>query len=230
MGINTEQQTTTVEIKNQIPTTITSKKTFIQDFTQLFTAKNMARIGILSALSYVLYMFVKFSLPFMFPSWLDIQFSDIPALLGSFAINPYAGAIIVIVKCLLKMPFTSSACVGELVDILIGLSLVVPAGFIYRRLRTKKGAIIGMVVGTIASTIVAMLSNRLFIIPFYVQVMFNGNWAPLLNMVRALYPNITVTTFYNYYIWLACLPFNLLRLIVVSVITTFTYKPLRVVL
>ncbi len=80
----------------------------------MWDAHSMAVMAILTAVSYILYLFVKFPLPFLFPAFLDIQISEMPALLGGFALGPVQGAIIVIVKCLLKLPFSSTACVGEL--------------------------------------------------------------------------------------------------------------------
>ena len=80
-----------------------AKKPAKKKSSDLFTTGNMAVMAVLTAISYILYMFVKFPLPF-FPPWLDVQISDLPALLGGFAINPLASVIIVVVKCLLKMP------------------------------------------------------------------------------------------------------------------------------
>lgn len=70
-------------------------------------ALTLAKLAILSAISYILYMFVKFPLPMLFPSFLDLQISDLPALIGGFAMGPWYGCIIIVVKCLLKMPFTA---------------------------------------------------------------------------------------------------------------------------
>ena len=77
-------------------------------------ALTLAKLAILSAISYILYMFVKFPLPMLFPSFLDLQISDLPALIGGFAMGPWYGCIIIVVKCLLKMPFTGTACKGSL--------------------------------------------------------------------------------------------------------------------
>ena len=68
---------------------------------ELFTTKNIATIALLTAVSFILYMFAKFNLPFVFPGFLEMQFSDMPALLGGFAIGPWAGGIIIVLKCLL---------------------------------------------------------------------------------------------------------------------------------
>ena len=62
----------------------------------------IAKVAIFSALSFILYLFPKFPLP-IFPSFLDIQFSNLPAILGGFVLGPLGGCIIVIVRCALKL-------------------------------------------------------------------------------------------------------------------------------
>ena len=198
-----------------------------------FSVKDLATTGILAAISYVLYLLPHFlpifKLPF-FPPWLDLQISDLPALLGGFAINPLSAAMIVTVKCLLKLPFTSTSCVGELADLCVGLAFVLPASFTYKKMHNKKGAIVGMLIGTVCATIVAVIANRFVLIPFYAMVYGNGNaqagMTVLVNAVSTLYKNATEDTFYNFYLWLAVVPFNLLRCFVSALVTFFVYKPL----
>lgn len=187
-------------------------------------ALTLAKLAILSAISYILYMFVKFPLPMLFPSFLDMQISDLPALIGGFAMGPWYGCIIIVVKCVLKMPFTGTACVGELGDIIMGIAFVLPASYIYKYHKTKKGALLSLAVGVLSSTAAAMLVNRFVLIPFYLQAMFGGSWEPLLGMVSSIYPDATAANFYDFYIFLGVLPFNLLRCLICAVITFFTYK------
>ena len=177
----------------------------------------------LTAVSFVLYLVAKFPLPFIFPGFLDMQFSDLPALLGGFSLGPTAGAIIIIIKCLLKMPFSSTACVGELADIIVGLANVVPAALFYKYHRTKKGAIMAMVIGTISAVIFSLLANTFILIPFFEKAF---GMSTIVNMVSALYPSVTAENFFSFYLPLAVLPFNILRCAVCAVITYYTYKPL----
>jgi len=191
---------------------------------EFFSAKNIAKIAILTALAYVLYMFVKFPLPVLFPPFLDIQFSDLPALIGGFAMGPWAGCLIVIVKCLLKMPFTGTACVGEIADIIMGIAFVLPSSLIYKKYKNKKSALIGVLVGAVCCIIASVLANWLLLIPFFVEVMFQGSWDPLVNMVSGLYANVTPANFYTYYIFLGVIPFNILRCAIVVILTFLLYK------
>lgn len=188
-----------------------------------FSAGNIAVMAILTAISFVLYMFVKFPLPFMFPSFLDMQISDLPALLGGFALGPVEGCLIIIIKCCIKMPFTSTACVGELGDIAIGIANVLPAALIYRFYKNRKGAIVGMALGMVCAVAVGVLMNWLVLIPFYAKAF---GMDAIVGMMVELYPNITADTVYNYYLPLAVIPFNVLRCLVCALVTYFTYKPL----
>lgn len=198
----------------------------IDENTILSTARNLVRLSVFTALSYVLYLFVKFPLP-GFPGFLELQISDVPALIAGFMMGPSYGAAVILIKCILKLPFSTTACVGELGDILIGLSIVLPASFVYKFRRSKKGALAGIGVGIFSSTLVAVVINRVLLIPFYMKLWFDGSWEPLLGMMSALFPNITVSSFYYYYLFLSVLPFNLLRGLLTGLITFLVYKSLE---
>lgn len=189
-----------------------------------FTASRIAAIAVFSALSGILYVF-GFSVPIAFAPWLELNFSDIPLLVGTFSLGTPSGMLIVVFRTLVKLIFkpTSTAFVGEIADILIGLALVVPAGVIYTKKRTLKGAIFSCVAGGVCSSAAAVLANRLLLIPFYVKAM-GWDFAFLANMLTGLYPNCTADTFYNYYLWLSVLPFNLLRCLIASLLTFAVYK------
>lgn len=193
-----------------------------------FTTGNIAVMAILTAISFVLYMFVKFPLPFIFPSFLDMQISDLPALLGGFALGPVEGCLIIIIKCCIKMPFSSTACIGELGDIVIGVANVLPAALIYRFMKNRKGALLGMLAGMICAIAAALVVNRFVLIPYYAEIMFSekGGIDFIANMMKNLYPEINASNIYNYYLPLAVLPFNFLRCLVCALVTYFTYKPL----
>lgn len=190
-----------------------------------FTAVRISAIALFSALAGILHV-LKFPLPFAFPEFLEFDFSDIPLLIGSFALGPVAGCIIVVVKILIKLVClgTANAFVGELANLLIGIAFVLPAGLIYRRKRTWGGAIAAMLVASVCSIAVAMLANRFILIPYYVEIMFHGSWDPLLGMLSSLFPSVTQDSFYTFYLWVSVLPFNALRCLVASVVTVFVYK------
>lgn len=195
-----------------------------------FSASYVAKIAILTAISFILYAFVKFSLPFMFPSFLDMQISELPALLAGFSMGPVSGCLVILLKCLFKMAMTSTAYVGEATDILMGVALVLPASIIYSLKKDKKHAFLGLLVGTASFVVAGIIVNRFISIPFYVEFFFKGNFDILLNVVRPLYNDVTQANFYTYYLLLGVLPFNLIRCIIISALTFLLYKRLSVLL
>ena len=191
---------------------------------KFFSTKNITVAAVMTAISFVLYMFVKFPLPFLFPAFLDVQFSEMPALITGFMMGPVWGGVVIVLKCLLKMPFSGTACVGELGDLIMGIAFVVPASLIYKKFRTKKGALIGLIVGTLSELAIALLVNGLVLIPFYAKAF---GWDMIVGMLQKLFPDVSRASFYRYYLPLSVLPFNLLRLSVCSLITFFVYKHLH---
>ncbi len=202
----------------------------ISVFKSKISAAYVVKLALLTALSFVLYMFGKFSLPFMFPSFLDMQFSELPAILAGFSLGPVSGVLVIVLKCLLKMPFSSTAFVGEIIDIAIGIAYVLPASVIYWHKKSRKSAIIGFLVGTLCAVVTSIILNRFVAVPFYVKLYFNGNFNIIVAMCQKLYKNITAENFYAYYLGLAILPFNILRSAIVSLVTFLVYKRLSVLL
>ena len=115
-----------------------------------FSATRIAMIALFSALAGVLYI-LNFSIPFAFPGFLEFRFSDVPVLIGTFALGPVAGCIIVVFMVLIKLVIvsTSTYFVGDLADILVGFALVIPVGLIYNQNRTFKGALLGLGAGSL---------------------------------------------------------------------------------
>ena len=190
-----------------------------------FSATRIAMIALFSALAGVLYI-LNFSIPFAFPGFLEFRFSDVPVLIGTFALGPVAGCIIVVFMVLIKLVIvsTSTYFVGDLADILVGFALVIPVGLIYQRRRTFRGALLGLTVGSLVSTALAVLLNRFALVPAYVYLMFGGSWEPVLGMMTPLFPDCTQENFYSIYLWASILPFNLLRCLVASLFTLLVYK------
>ncbi len=176
----------------------------------------------LTALSVLLY-FLKFPLPFIFPIFLEIQFSNLPAIIGGFALGPIGGSLIVFIRFLIKLLASKTAGVGELIDLLIGLSVVLVSSIIYMKNKTKKGAMYASLAGVLTWTLIAVLANYLFIVDFYIEFYFKGDIAPLLGML-AVIPNINAENYMGKYLLYAIIPFNLLLSSLVFSVTFLVYK------
>lgn len=189
--------------------------------------RNMVQIAMLGAVATVLMIF---EIPLWFaPSFYEMDLSEVAVLIGTFAMGPLAGAIIELIKVLLNLVIngTITAGVGELANFLIGCSFVVPAGIIYKKKRTKKGALIGLVSGTLLMVAAGCVLNAFVLLPAYAKAFGMPDITPLVQMGNAVNPAITnLSTF----VFFAVAPFNLLKGIVVSLITLLLYKKVSVVL
>ena len=185
-----------------------------------FGVKALVKIGMLSAVAIIL-MLYEIPLPFA-PSFYEIDFSEVPVMVGAFAMGPLAGALIELVKILLNFVFTGTDTggVGELANFIIGCSLCVPAGLIYRRNRTRKTALIGMITGTVTMTVLGCIINAFVLLPTFATV-FSMPVDELVAMGTAVNPHITsLSTFVIF----AVAPFNLLKGVLVSLIVFLIYK------
>ncbi|MCE5343214.1 MAG: ECF transporter S component, partial [Eubacteriales bacterium] len=124
--------------------------------------RKLTTIAILAAVASLLFML---EIPIVL--FYKLDFSNLPVLLGTFAMGPAAGTAILLIKSSLGLLHTSSQGVGELADFLMGLAMVLPAGYIYRRHKNRYGALVGMVVGGVCATVAGVLSNVYILIPFY---------------------------------------------------------------
>jgi len=176
----------------------------------------MVKIALLSVISFVI-MFIEFPLP-LFPPFLKIDLSDIGALVGAFAFGPLAGMAVELLKNILHLMRTSTGGVGELANFIVGAALVVPAGFIYKRNKSMKTALIGLAVGTITMGLVGAFANYYILIPFY------ENFMPIDQIIGMAQAANSLIVDLNSYILYAVIPFNILKGIVVSVLTLLIYK------
>lgn len=206
------------------------RRNIVSNFKRYTDGKNrveyIVKIAMYSALAFVLYN-IKFPLPGMFPSFLDIQISELPALIAGFSMGPISGCLVIIIKGLFKSAITSTSFVGELTDVLLGICFVVPSSLIYNSRKNKKTALLGLVAGSLLLTVMAIIVNRFISVPLLIKVS-EGGWEPLLNMASSLYNrDITKETFYKWYLGVGILPFNLLRCFIVSAVTFFLYPRLK---
>ena len=220
MGKNIEVSEKNSESKK---TKVDVKGTLKQFKNARFTTAYIAKVAILTAISFILYAFAKFPLPFMFPGFLEIQISELPALLAGFSMGPVSACIVIVLKCLFKLAMSHTGNVGELTDILLGISFVLPASVIYQLHKDKKHALIGLAVGSAILTVLSLVVNRFISIPFYAKLY---GFDAVVGMVSSLYENVTVDNFYTYYLLIGVLPFNILRCIIVSGLTFVLYKRL----
>ena len=169
----------------------------------------MVQIAILTAVAEVLMLF-DFPLPFA-PSFYKIDLSEVPILIGCFAMGPAAGIIIEAMKILLNFIIsgTVTAGVGELL----------PAGLIYRYHKTRKNAVLGMAAGTLVMAAIGGLLNAFVLLPAYAALF--GGMDAIIGMGTAVNKNITSV---QSFVLLSVVPFNLVKGVIVSLVTFLLYK------
>ena len=186
----------------------------------VFETKTMAKIAILSAIAFVLMLF-EFPVP-VAPSFYKLDFSEVAVMIGGFALGPIPAVAIEGMKVILNLLFngTITMGVGEFANFAIGCAMAVPAAAIYHRNKTRKSALIGMLVGTLVMTVTGVVLNYLVLIPAYVSLAHFPMDA-IIGMGQAIFPFIKNT----FDLVIACVtPFNLIKGVLVSLITILLYK------
>ena len=177
----------------------------------------LTRIAVLTALSSILFMI---SIPIV--AFYSLDLSNLPVLLGAFSMGPVAGLIILGLKSLIGCLTSSTMYVGELADFIMGAAFVLPAALIYQRNKTRKGALIGMITGTVALILAGCLTNAYLLIPFYMKA-FGMPMEAIIGMCAQALPFVDTEL---KVILFVTAPFNLLKGVVLCVLTYMIYKPL----
>lgn len=187
------------------------------------TVRTLTIAGMMGAVAFVL---MYMSIPTPLSPFAELDFSALPELIGGFVLGPLGALEIITVKLLLKIVFkgTSSMYTGELQAFLLSVSYVLPAVLYYQKHRTKRGAIVGLVIGAVSSIIVAIITNIYLIFPFYMHL-YGMNWDAIIGMCSALIPAIhdipTIVLF-------SIVPFNVLSRALTSIITILVYKKISI--
>ena len=191
------------------------------------TTHNLTVAAMLSAVAFIL-MFIEFPIPMLIPAFIEMDFSDLPALLGAFALGPVYGVIISFMKNLLHIVIkgTSTACVGELSNFILGAIFSAVAGYLYKHHKSRKTAIIGAVAGAVAMGVLSVPSNYFVVYPAYVQF-YHMPLEAILGMYQAILPSadslIKCLILFN-------LPFTLVKGLLDAVLCMLIYKPLSPIL
>jgi len=190
--------------------------------TSLDKTKAMVRIAILGAISFLL-TFVKAPLP-IFPSFLKLDPSDIPAIIAALAYGPIGGVGVQLIKAITDALTSESAGVGQIANFIAGSAFVIPLGFVYQRAKNLRGYCLGAGLGSLSMIVVASVFNYFVLIPAY-AVIFGGMDA-IIGLAAKLNSSITGL---GSLVLLAIAPFNLLKAVLISVFGYALYKPLTTI-
>ena len=176
----------------------------------------LTKSALFAALATII-MYFEFPLPFM-PPFLKVDLSGIVILMAAFMLGCPQAVMINAVKDLIHLMSTGTGGVGELADFLVISTFAVIAGLIYKNHKDKKHALIGLVWASIAMTFAGMLANKFLLIPFFSKVM------PIEAIISACAKLNPFIGDINTYIVFGAGPFNLIKAIIISVLTWLLYK------
>lgn len=180
--------------------------------------------ALMGALGTVL-MAIEFPIPII-PSFIKMDFSELPALIASFAYGPLYGIVVCLIKNLIHMFFGSTMCIGEISNFILGAIFVGTAGLIYKKNKTKKGALISCLIGAVVMAVISVFTNYFIVYPLYVKVLGMPMEA-ILGMYQAILPAADN-------LWKALiifnLPFNIVKGLIDSIMCFLIYKRISPVL
>lgn len=170
-------------------------------------------------------MMIEMSIPIM-PSFIKLDFSELPALITAFAYGPSYGILVCLIKNVIHMFFGSTMCIGEISNFILGAVFVGIAGIVYKKNKTKKGALISCLIGAAAMSVFSVFSNYFVVYPLYIKVL-GMTEGMILGMYQAILPSVSnlfsAITIFN-------LPFNFVKTLLVSLICFALYKRLSPIL
>lgn len=186
-----------------------------------WTTKTMVKVSVLGVISFII-MYFKFPISWLAPPFLKMDISDMPSLLGAFALGPVAGVLIQLLKNILNLVFegTTTVGVGEMANFVSGGIFAFIAGYVYFKRKSFKNAIIGMIVGIISMAAIISIANYLFIFPLYAKLLglpiddLVQMGSAITNKVVDLKTLIIYTVF----------PFNLVKGALTALVTSLVYK------
>ena len=194
---------------------------YLPDKRKVTPAKRISVVGICAAIATVLHM-LDFPLLFLAPEFYKLDFSELPVMLCGFYLGPSATVACEAVKIILKLMFkgTSTAFVGDFANFAVGCSLVLPATIIYHMHKTRRSAVVGLILGTIVLTVFGSAFNAIYLLPKLAQL-YGMPLDTIIAMGGKINPSIqNITTF----VMLAVAPLNLIKGCAVSILTLLLYK------
>lgn len=196
----------------------TESATLSRSKPRVFSTNYLVKIAVMAAVARVV-MFLEFPLP-MFPPFLKLDFSDLVPLVGALAMGPLAGVLIELVKCLIHLINSTTGGVGDLANFIVGAAYVASVGYFYQRHKSKKGAMIGLVVGIGAMIISGALVNYFITIPLYAIVLGLSTESIVAmghDIIPAIHDKFSLILF-------AFCPFNLIKGVLLTVLAIPLYK------
>lgn len=186
--------------------------------------RNIAVTAIMGAIGFIL-MMLEFPISFLIPSFIKFDFSELPALVTSFALGPWWGVLVCFIKNALHLFVGTTAGVGELSNFVLGAIFVYASGVVYKRNKSRKGALVGALIGAVLMAATSVATNYFFVYPIYAKMLIPMD--AIVGMYSALLPSVDTLLkallIFN-------LPFNLAKGLIDAAICFVIYKKLSPIL
>ena len=201
-----------MEMKNVQTNGAGTRSTAKKPFKNRFTSKRLALMAVFVALSYAV-SFLEIPMPLLGASFLKLDFGNVFIVLIAFLLGPIEGVIVCLLKEGLRCFSSGTGCVGELANFLITSSYLLLPAILYQYRRNLKTVIFSLCAACLIATSVALLANRLLVFPAYALAL--GGTIFGLTVVEAFEA-----------FWLALLIFNLIKTVLIALLTMLLYKRL----
>lgn len=184
----------------------------------------IAGCGVLTAVAAVL-QFIEISIPIM-PSFVKLDFSDLPELIGAFAYGPVAGIVIALLKNIIHLPFSGSMYIGELSNFILGAAFAGVAGYVYKQKKTLSNAIVAGVSGAVFMGLLSIAENFFIVYPLYYGVL-NFPEEAVLGMYQVIRKS---TASIAEALIVFNMPFTIVKGLISVLVSMIIYKPLSPIL
>jgi len=186
-----------------------------------FPLRAVVLSALLAAVASALYL-IQFPVPLV-PSFLKMDVSDLPALVAALALGPWWGVLVCVIKNAVGLLHSETMLVGELSNLILSSAMALAAGLLYRKWKSRGGAILASVLGAAAMGAVSLPSNLFLIYPLFEKVM--GLPIPvILGWYQAVLPSVDS-------LWKALLifnvPFTFVKGLLCAALMALVYLPLR---
>lgn len=181
--------------------------------------RKLVLTAVLGAIASVM-MMEPFSFPIpIMPSYIKMDFSEVPALIASFSMGPISGAAVCLIKNVINAFFSKTGCIGELSNFLLGVAFVVPAGYVYKFKKNRTGAVIASITGSVTMALTGVATNYFIIFPLFSKYLMPIE--SIIGMYQKIMPSVDGM--------LMCLlifnlPFTLVKGLIDSALTFLIYK------
>jgi len=186
------------------------------------TTNLLVRVALLAVIATIMKQF-NLRLP-LFPGFLQLDVSELPAVIAVVTTGPLAGFLVVLLKNILDPIIfgTNTGGVGNFANFIMGTALILPFALVYRWRKDSIGYLLGSIAGILSLLVVSSLVNYFIMLPLFVRLFMPME--TIIGIANAVNDRVVdVPTL----IVFAIAPFNLVKGSLVMVLGFALYRGLR---